>query len=124
MDRLAAAAPSSRELLTRLAQRSANLGNATVQLLKILDEFGSAHFEQAICEALSQNTPHPAAVRQILDRRRRAAGLGPVVPVELPDDPRVRDLTVRPHPLERYDALADGLLENQEREDHGQQATE
>jgi transposase len=124
MDRLVAAAPSSRELLTRLAQRGANLGNATVRLLKILDEFGTAHFEQAIREALNLNTPHPAAVRQILDHRRRAQGLGPAVPVELPDDPRVRDLVVRPHPLERYDALADDILKNQEREDHGEQPTE
>jgi hypothetical protein len=119
MDRLAAAAPSSRELLTRLAQRGANLGNATVRLLRLLDEFGAAPLEQAVREALQKDIPHPNAVRQILEYQRRAEGRPPAIPVELPDDPRVRELTVRPHPLERYDTLA-----NQEHKDHGQQTTE
>jgi len=124
IDRLAAAAPSSRELLTRLAQRGANLGNATVRLLKILDEFGAAHLEPAIREALQKDIPHPHAVRQILERQRRAEGRPPAVPVELPDDPRVRDLTVHPHPLERYDTLTKDITDNQEHKDRGPQTTE
>ena len=119
MDRLNAGAPASRELLTRLAQRGANLGNATVRLLKLLDEFGATRLEQAVREALQNDIPHPNAVRQILERQRRAEGRPPAIPVDLPDDPRVRDLTVRPHSLERYDTLA-----NQEHKDHGQQTTE
>jgi transposase len=124
LDRLAAAAPSSRELLTRLAQRGANLGYATLRLLQLLDEFGTAPFEQAIREALHQEAPHPHAVRQILERWRRAEGRPPAVAVELPDDPRVRDLTVRPHPLERYDALANDILEPQEHNHGDEQAIE
>jgi transposase len=114
MDRLTAAAPASRELLTQLAQRGANLGHATVQLLRLLDEFNAADLEQAIREALHQNIPHPHAVRQILDYRRRAKGRPPTVVVQLPDDPRVRDLTVQPHPLDRYDTLTDNITEHQE----------
>lgn len=124
MDRLAAAAPSSRELLTRLAPRGANLGTATAQLLRLLDEFGPADLEQAMAEALHKDIPHPHAVRQILDRRRRAEGRAPAIPVELPDDPRVRDLTVRPHPLERYDTLTNDIVADPENEDHGPQTTE
>jgi transposase len=105
LDRLAAAAPASRELLVRLAQRGGNLGTATARLLRLLEEFGAAPLQQAILEALDQDIPHHHAVRQILERRRRAAGLAPAVPVQLPDDPRVRELVVRPHTLESYDAL-------------------
>jgi hypothetical protein len=116
-DRLAAAAPESRELLNQLAQRGSNLGHATVCLLRLLDEFGPEHFQRAVCEALRRGTPHHHAVRQILETGQRAAGERPVIPVELPDDPRVRDLVVRPHPLESYDALAQDLIEHKEDDD-------
>jgi transposase len=122
LDRLAAAAPASRELLTRLAQRGANLGSATLRLLRLLEEFGAARLQPAIREALDRDIPHPHAVRQILESQRRAEGRSPALPVELPDDPRVRDLTVRPHALESYDALTRDLIDHQEH-DHDQSHT-
>jgi len=122
LDRLAAAAPASRELLTCLAQRGANLGTATGQLLRLLEEFGAARLEQAIREALEKDIPHHHAVRQILERQRRAEGRSPALPVELPDDPRVRDLTIRPHTLESYDELTQDIVDHQENHDHDQQA--
>jgi transposase len=118
LDRLAAAAPASRELLTRLAQRGANLGSATARLLTLLDEFGAARLEAALREALLQDLPHHHAVRQILERQCRAEGRRPALPVELPEDARVRELTVRPHPLESYDALTQDLITAQEPDDH------
>lgn len=118
LDRLAAAAPSSRDLLNRLAERGANLGSATARLLHLLDEFGAAPLEQAIREALDQDIPHHHAVRQILERQRRERGQRPVVPVDLPDDPRVRNLIVRPHALESYDTLTRDLTEQKEHDDH------
>jgi hypothetical protein len=45
------------------------------------------------------------SVAHILEQRRRARGLSPPLRVQLPDDPRVRDLRVRPHRLEEYDGL-------------------
>ena len=111
LDRLAAAAPASRELLTCLAQRGANLGSATARMLQLLEEFGAARLEKAIREALDKDIPHHHAVRQILERQRRAEGRNPTVPVDLPDDPRVRDLTVRPHTLESYDVLTDDIAD-------------
>ena len=119
MDRLAAAAPASRELLTRLAQRGANLGHATMRLLRLLDEFGVARLQQAIREALEKDIPHHDAVRQILERQRRAEGRSPTLPVNLPDDPRVRDITVQPHALESYDELTKNV--NQEQHDNDEQ---
>jgi Mu transposase-like protein len=120
LDRLAAAAPQSRELLSHLAQRGANLGHATVCLLRLLDEFGAEDLQVAIREALDKDIPHPHAVRQILDAGRRARGQRPVVPVELPDDPRIRDLVVRPHPLETYDTLTVDLTDETEHDDDNQ----
>ena len=120
IDRLAAAAPQSRELLDELAQRGANLGHATVCLLRLLDEFGAERFQGAVREALRRGTPHHHAVRQILETGRRARGERPAIPVELPDDPRIRDLVVRPHLLESYDALAEFSTDEKEHDDDNQ----
>jgi transposase len=125
VDRLAAAAPDSRELLGRLAERGGNLGSATAGLLRLLQEFGAASLQSAIAEALQEDLPHHHAVRQILERQRRARRLRPAIAVQLPDDPRVRDLVVRPHPLAGYDALAEDLTHQQEiRDDDPQPAAE
>jgi hypothetical protein len=120
LDRLTAAAPLTRELLTHLAQRGANLGSVTMRLLQLLDEFGAARLEQAVREALDKDVPHHHAVRHILERQRRAEGRRPTLPVQLRDDPRARDLTVRPHPLESYDALTQDIIHQQEEHDHDQ----
>jgi transposase len=106
LDRLARAAPSSGVLLERLAERGQNLGQATLQLLRLLDTYGSSALERAVAEVLRRDVPHVPAVAQVLERQRAAAGQTPALPLTLPDDPRVRDLVVRPHPLENYDALA------------------
>jgi|GEM_PF-2421873 len=124
MDRLTAAAPASRDLLTHLAQRGANLGTATARLLRLLEEFGAARLEQAIREAIEKDIPHHHAVRQILERQRRAEGRRPTLPVTLPDDPRVRDLTIRPHTLESYDELSQGIVGAREPFDQSDQGTD
>jgi len=120
LDRLAMAAPASRALLTCLAQRGANLGSATAQLLHLLEEFGAARLEQAIREAVDKDVPHHHAVRQILERQCRAEGRSPTLPVVLPDDPRIRDMTIRPHTLDRYDELIQDIVDP---DDQGEQGT-
>ncbi len=124
MDRLAAAAPASRDLLTLLAQRGANLGTATARLLRLLEEFGSTGLEQAIREAIEKDIPHHHAVRQILERQCRVEGRKPTLPVTLPDDPRVRDLTIRPHTLESYDELSQGIVDTREPDDQSDESTD
>lgn len=106
LDRLAAAAPSSRNLLERLAERGGNLGSATATLLQLLDGYGAQALEVAINEALQEDRPHPHAVRQVLDRRRQESGEKPPVTVPLPE--KVRELSVRPHALSTYDRLKGG----------------
>mgnify|MGYP000703522222 CR=1 FL=1 len=56
-------------------------------------------------EALSRGVPHPNAVRLALERRREQREQDPPLAVELPEDPRVKELVVKPHPLEDYDQL-------------------
>ena len=102
-DRLTRSVPRSRELLEALAQRGAPLGSATAALLRLLDHHGPAELRIAIAEVLEKDTPHPSSVRVVLERRASERGLLPALPVKLPDDPRVRDLVVTPHALERYD---------------------
>jgi transposase len=105
MDRLQHAAPNTRNLLQLAAERGKNLGAMTAGLLKQLDLHGAAALDTAVGEAVAAGAIHLGAVRQILDRKRHEQGLPPPIPVTLPDDPRIRDLVVRPHDLNRYDSL-------------------
>jgi hypothetical protein len=103
LDRLQQAAPRSRELLGHLAARGGNLGSATAALGRLLDRYGAEALQLALDEALARGVPHPHAVRQVLERRRREQHAPPPVAVALPDDPRVRGLVVTPHRLDTYD---------------------
>ena len=105
IDRLAQAAPNSRELLTRAAERGENLGSITAALVRLLERYGAAELEAAIAEALDRAVPHPNAVRLALERRREQRDLPPPVPIALPADARVRDLVVATHKLDDYDQL-------------------
>jgi len=106
MNRLSHAAPESKKLMVMLAERGGNLGSATAALLRLLDSYGAAELEVAIAEAIDRGSPHPHTVRLVLERRRHERQAPPPLPVKLPDDPRVRDLTVRPHELSGYDELS------------------
>jgi transposase len=104
-DRLAQVAPASRELLTRAARRGENSGSITASLLRLLDRYGAGELETAISEALTRDVPHPNAVRLALERRREQRDQPPPLPVPLPQDKRLRDIVVRPHPLDDDDSL-------------------
>ena len=105
-DRLAQAAPNSRDLLLAAAARGDHLGSLTAALLRLLDAYGSSELQAAIAEALERGVPHPNAVRLSLERRREQRDQPPPVTLTLPDDPRVRDQAVRPHALADYDQLS------------------
>jgi hypothetical protein len=102
-ERLLRAVPQAEELLNALGQRQRHLATAVDRLLRLLDEHGREELAVAVAEALAAGSPHPETVRLVLDRRRRARQQPPPLPVALPDDPRVRDLVVIPHPLADYD---------------------
>jgi transposase len=104
-DRLRVAVPETDGLFDVLAVRGDNLGATTSRLLSLLDDYGAQELRAAVVEALAREAFGAGSVAHILEQRRRARGLAPPVRVELPDDPRVRELRVRPHRLEEYDAL-------------------
>ncbi len=117
MDRLHHAAPASADLLRELAERGGNLGSAVALLLRLLDAYGAEELQAAIEEALQREVPHPHAVRHALERRRQERGQPAAIALALPDDARIRDLTVRPHELSSYDKI-------QETPDHDQDDTD
>lgn len=103
--RLTHAVPSSRLLLIQAAERGYSLASITTQLLQLLDDYGSTALAAAIQEALSRDVPHPNAVRLSLDNHRQSLQQLPPISLDLPNDQRVRELVVRPHPLNDYDQL-------------------
>ena len=67
--------------------------------------------------------PHPNAVRLALERRREQRELDPPLAVELPEDPRVKKLVVKPHKLNDYDQLqADTETETENDDDDNNDA--
>ena len=104
-DRLAQAAPASRALLARAAERGSNLGNITATLLRLLERYGASQLDAAIIEALDRDMPHPNAVRLALERRRDDRQQAPPVALTLPAHVRARDKAVQPHSLDTYDQL-------------------
>jgi hypothetical protein len=109
-ERLTRAVPGSEKLLVALAERQRHLATAVDRLLFLLDAYGPEEMARAVGEALEKGSPHPETVRLILDRRCRQHE--PPMPIPLPDDPKLRDLVVRPHSLGDYD-LDDGDEEDE-----------
>jgi len=121
LDRLAQAAPSSQQLFVQVAERGdANLGRLTQLLVALLNEYGAVRLEQAIREALTASTLSHHAIRNILERTRRQAGEPPAIQAHLPDDPRIRNLTVPHRNLDSYDALMGGTKDGGESESNNE----
>jgi transposase len=105
LDRLHHACPHAASFFAALAERHQNLGAATTALTKLLDLHGAAALDDALGGALEAQAPHLAAVRQLLEQARHAQRQPPPIAVALPEDPRLRDIIVHPHPLTTYDQL-------------------
>ncbi len=106
MDRLHHAAPSGAKFFAAAALRGVHLGALTRGLSDLFDTHGAAALEAALSAALAEDSAHLAAVRHFVDQHRAQRGARPPIPVHLPDDPRVRDLRVRPHNLADYEQLS------------------
>jgi hypothetical protein len=105
-DRLRVAVPVIATLLERLAARGESVRAHTARLLGLLDDYGPQELTAAVVDALAREALGTSAITHILETRRRQRRQKPPIPLALPDRPGVRDLTVTPHPLETYDALA------------------
>jgi hypothetical protein len=104
-NRLVASCPAALAFLAEAARHGVHLGGTTSRLLRLLDQYGPAELELAIREAHERRAFAAHAVAHVLDQRRRARGAPIPMDVALPDDPRVRDLTVTPHSLDCYDRI-------------------
>jgi transposase len=104
-DLLRVTCPQAAAFLDALAQRGQPLAPHTRQLGQLYDRYGAAALDAALAEALRRGAVGAPAVAHLLDQQTRARGIAPPLVVPLPDDPRVRDLRVTPHPLAGYDAL-------------------
>jgi len=104
MDRLRHATEHAEAFLQQAAERGRNLGSVTARLLELLDEYGPAALDEVLVEILERGVIHVPSVRQALEQRRHAEGRPLPVAVAI-DDPRLRDVVVRPHNLSVYDEL-------------------
>ena len=105
-NRLAAACPTATAFLDKVALHGGHVGGTTARLLRLLEQHGAEELETALAEAYLRGAFAAQSVAHVLEQRRRARRAPvPFEPV-LPDDPRVRDLDVTPHPLASYDVLA------------------
>ena len=104
-DRLRAAVPATVILFERLAERGEALRPHATRLLALLDDYGAQELAAAVDNALQRDALGAGSITHILETRRRQRGLKPPLRLTLPDRPGLRDLDVRPHDLETYDAL-------------------
>ena len=115
-DRLRAAVPATATLFERLAERGEALRPHATRLLALLDDYGPEELAKAVHIALERDALGAGSITHILETRRRQRGRKPPLRLTLPDRPGLRDLDVRPHDLETYDALG--------RHDHGNDAAD
>ena len=104
-DRLRAAVPGAAALFERLAERGEALRPHATRLLALLDDYGPQELAAAVDDALQRDALGAGSIAHILETRRRQRGLKPPLRLTLPDRPGLRDLDVRPHDLETYDAI-------------------
>lgn len=118
-DRLIKSIPEARNFLIKAAERGYNIGSITAHLLYLLDHYGSHELSIAMNVALSKDIPHSNSVRLTLEKNRDEKNLPPPIAITLPNDKRIREMTVKPHNLSDYDVL-ETTLEQQEKNDDGE----
>ena len=115
--RLAALVPESQAFLQAAFERGESTARLTVQLLRLLDDYGAAELTAALREALDRHTPRLSSVAFILARRhRQRAATHSRSPVNLSRRPDLENLTVSNPSLEAYDELAQDPEEDPEPE--------
>ena len=102
-DRLSHASVHAQTLLQLSAERG-HVIKTTVRLLnQLLDDYGRDELHVALGEALHRQSPYPAAVQHILERRRDEQHLPPPLAVAVPE--KVKHYSVKPARLADYDTL-------------------
>ena len=103
------------DFLMAAAERGYHLKTVTQGLRLLLEIYPCKDVNNVMQEALANNVPHPNAVRTLLEKAAEAAQKTPRTRVELPDDERIKNMSIRPHDLSNYDDLVNNQqLTNQE----------
>ena len=105
-DRLLRQLPHAEAFFAQLLEREVPLAQATAQITQLHRDYGASATDAALAHALENETVSLSSVALWLEQQRRRHHALPRVPIELPDRPGVRQLTVPPHDLETYDALS------------------
>ena len=105
-DRLLRQLPHAEAFFQRMLEREVPLAQATAQITRLHSDYGTPATDAALAHALERETPSLSSVALWLEQQRRRHHALPRVPIELPDHPGVRQLSVPPHNLETYDALS------------------
>ena len=85
-DRLIALAPATGELMAAAGAGGDRIDIVARHLERLLALHGADELEAAARQAVLAGSPHPNAVRRILDRRRRLRNLPPPLPAAEPED--------------------------------------
>jgi hypothetical protein len=107
--RLTALVPESQAFLQAAFEHGESAARLTVQLLRLLDDYGARELTAALHEALQQHTPRLSSVAFILARRHRQsrqARRPAPLSVNLSRRPDLENLTVSNPSLEAYDELS------------------
>jgi hypothetical protein len=103
--RLTILVPESPAFLQAAFERGESTARLTVQLLRLLDDYGPAELRATLREALERHTPRLSSVAFILARRHRQRRQRTPLPVNLSRRPDLENLTVSNPSLEAYDEL-------------------
>jgi transposase len=104
--RLVHVVPETEAFIESAMLRGESAGSQTIQLMRLLDEYGAEEVRAAVQEAIKQDTPRAASVAFLLSKRRRVRDRRLPVPVDLSRHPELADVDVRPHDYEVYDELS------------------
>jgi transposase len=104
--RLIAAVPQTEALLEASFKRGESIAAITQRLLLLLDDYGAEELAAAVAEGIARQTPRVSSIAFILAKHRRATQRKTSLPVDLAHRPDLKDLYVKPHPSETYDALS------------------
>jgi transposase len=116
IDQLRHAAPAAKRLLKEAAERGHGLGRLTQQLTHLLNLYGPVELDAAINLALEADSPHAAAVEQVLEKRRSDRNLPPPVVLQFSVHEQINRMTVVPRSLDIYDSL---LRQSEKNNDEG-----
>ncbi len=97
--------PEAETFLDEGFKRGESVALMTMKLRLLLDDYGAQDLRAAVQEALLKGTPRTASVAYILGQQKRQ-GSPQATPVDLSRRPDLKDLYVKPHASEIYDALS------------------